>query len=114
MFKILISCHAQGHVVAFGDDRVMAEAELAKLVPLVGRDRWGKNGKADEPTHTIKCPTGDVTVVLEKVEVVRLLDTDADNRIYADANERNIQRDLAVMERFAAAGFVNKQIPNAD
>jgi hypothetical protein len=112
MIKILVSCHVSTHSVVFGDDRAAAEAELAKLVPLIGRDRWGKNGKEDEPTHTIKCPTGDVTVVLEKVEVARLLDTDADEVIHNSFTDKSYERDLAreldYRRRLAAEGFVIK------
>jgi hypothetical protein len=109
MFKILVSCHATTHTILFGDDRALAEAELAKLVPLIGRDRWGKNGKGDEPTHTIKCPAGDVTVVLEKVEVARLLDTDADHGLHELAADREyayrLGKEIEFRKGLASAGF---------
>lgn len=109
MLTLMISCHALTHTLAFGDDRAAAQAELDRLIPLLGRDRWGKNGKEEEPTHTIHCPTGDVTVVLEKVEVVRLLDAEADAALYHSHNETNDNKDIArnikMRRALADAGF---------
>src|SRR6266851_7948653 len=106
MIKILVSCHMQTHTVPFGSDRSAAEAELARLVPLIGRDRWGKNRKEEEPTHTIRSPVGDMTFVLEKIEAVRLLDSDADWEIYKAENDRAIAKDMEHRSMLAAEGLL--------
>lgn len=112
MIALLIGCHAQSHVLAFGNDREGAERELAALQAVMGRDRWGSNGKENNPTHTFKCPTGDVTVVLEKVEVVRLVDKNVEAEILAEAqakqDERDMSRELRWRGALADAGFAKR------
>lgn len=105
MILISISCHVTTHRVAF-PDMDSAKREYDKLVPLVGRDRWGSNGKSEEPTHTIDAPTGPVTVVLEKVELVRLIDEDADEAIFADENAKNQEKQFAWLKRLKDADLL--------
>ena len=104
MIKLLICCHAQTHKCVF-NDRATAEAELAALQPKLGADRW-ENRDKDQKTHTIKCPTGDFVVVLEKVEAARILDPEADMAMHDAWNEtidarllrRSIQARKALMD----------------
>jgi len=106
MIKIIISCHATSHLLTYGDDRAMAEAELSKIIPLLGRDRWGKNGKEENPTHTVLCPTGNVTIVLEKVEVARLVDSEVNDKLHHEQNDRAIERELDWRRKLAAENLL--------
>lgn len=111
MIILDIGFHATTSHVHFGDDRAAAQAELDKLTPLIGRDRWGKNGKEDEPTHTIKAPMGDVVVVLEKVQIARLRDTscfEAEFEAEKDKeHQRALDQDFAYRQRLAAVGLLH-------
>jgi len=110
MYTLAVAMHAQTHIVRF-DDKAAAEAELAKIKPLIGQERWGKNGEAS-PTHTITAPDGDVVVVLDKVELVSLVDEETG---FAKLDALNDKRDAVEIERklryrraLQAAGFDQK------
>lgn len=111
MIELHIGCHAQTHRIAFAD-REAAQAELDRLIPLLGRDKWGSNGKSEAPTHTIKCPAGDVALVLDKIETARLIDTTANENLYRpDANaldDENIERVIRHRKRLQEAGVLWK------
>lgn len=79
MFFLQVSMHAQTHQVFF-ENEVDANTELAKLLPKLGQERWGKN-REESPTHTISSPIGDVVVVLEKVEMARVINADLDHEV---------------------------------
>lgn len=107
MYTLLVAMHAQTHVIAF-NEKAEAEAELAKLRPLIGQERWGKNGEAS-PTHTIAAPDGEVVVVLDKVEMARVVD-EAATFARADAltdrrDAIEIERKLRIRRAFRDAGF---------
>src|SRR4051794_14881109 len=109
MIELHIGFHGQTHRIAFGD-RAAAQAELDKLVPLLGRDKWGSNGGKEEPTHTIKSPTGDFAVVLEKVETARLIDTTENDNLYRPealaADDENLERIIRHRKRMHAEGVL--------
>lgn len=109
MIELHIGFHAQTHRIAFGD-RAAAQAELDKLLPLLGRDKWGSNGKPEQPTHTIMSPTGDIAVVLDKVEIARLVDTNAHADLYRPemlaADDDNLERLIKGRKRMQEAGVL--------
>jgi hypothetical protein len=72
MFTLEIGCHATTHRAIF-PTLEEAQAQLDLLQPKIGHRFYGKNAET-EHSHTIKCPTGDVVVALEKVEVARIVD----------------------------------------
>lgn len=108
MIKMIVGCHAQTHALAYGDDCEMAQKELAELIARLNEDRWSTNRK-DSCTHIIKCPTGDTAVVLEKVEVARLVDTETDAKIHKpDVDRRDdfeIARRIKYWQALRAAGL---------
>ncbi len=115
MIYLLIGCHAQSHKIIFGEDRAGAEAELAKLQERLGQDRWGKNGKEAEPTHTVNCPTGDVVLVVEKVEMARLIDNAKDIELHRPDDDFSfdlqLERTIKYRRALAAEGFGPKNDP---
>lgn len=110
MIELHISFHGQTHRVAFGADRAAAQAELDKLVPLLGRDKWGSNGKPEAPTHIVKAPSGDMAVVLEKIESARLIDCAENDNLYRpewDAHdEEKMDRLIRHRKRLQAEGVL--------
>lgn len=110
MIELQIACHAQTHRVPF-TDRATAQAELDKLIPLLGRDRWGSNGKDNEPTHIINTPEGSFVVVLEKVEAARLVDHEVADGIFEAeklrADARSLDRVIEHRKRLQDSGVAN-------
>jgi|ERR1017187_2097948 hypothetical protein len=94
MFNLQVSCHAMSHNCVF-IDKASAEVELANLQTALNEGRWSKN-REEKPTHTIKCLLGDVVVVLEKVEVVRLVDSYLEKEtlqsLMDETNQENLQK----------------------
>lgn len=106
-FYIELGFHATTHRVAFGDDKVAAERELAALVPKLGKDpleRFDRNSKYED-THTIVSPTGDTVVVPAKIQVARVLDGTLWNDLVGPDDDRLRERDIewAVRKKKALA-----------
>lgn len=73
-FAIEVNMHAQT-LRQFYYDKETAEAEVAKIVPLLGIPSYSsKRNDSSSETHTIAGPMGDLNVVLDKVEAVRVID----------------------------------------
>lgn len=102
MVIMQVGCHAQTHQIWF-DDLATAQAELDKLRAVMGRDRWGSNGKGEEPTHIIKSPAGDVVVVIEKVELAKIHDTDIEATLSEVERDKELGRKIACAIRYERA-----------
>ncbi len=114
MIVLLIGCHAQIHRINFGGDREAAETQLSSLKEILNKERWGSNGREQERTHTIKSPAGDVVVIIDKVEIARIVDCMADRAItateYTTARQLALDADFDYRKRLADAGLLFKPV----
>jgi hypothetical protein len=101
MFILSVACHAQTHNIAF-DDQATADAALAALEARLKEEKWDKN-RAEEPTHRITSALGDVVVVLDKVELARVVDFAKDHELSEATLDKRAEGETARKIRAARA-----------
>ena len=88
MFAIMVAMHAQVHRILFHDAEA-ARNEIKRFEERLTELRWSKN-REESPTHTVDGPEGPAVFVVEKVECVRMIDTEVESAIikpYTDSDD---------------------------
>jgi hypothetical protein len=95
-------------MLPYGDNRAAAEREHERFKARLKEERFGKN-RSEDSTHTVKCPAGDATFILEKVEGVRIVDQAEFQRITRP--QQKLKRELVIEDRLRLkeAGVLGKR-----